>query len=98
MNPRVQYIECGCGRRYDPREFMALTSVGIQKGGGFCGGDLLLSNCHCGSTIAMEVTQGGGFACLEAHEHATLQEADACDARELAEDIAANPRDYEATE
>ena len=98
MNPRVQYIRCGCSRRYDPREFMALKSVGIQKEGGFTGGDLLLSNCHCGSTIAMEVVPGGGFACLDGHEHVSMEEADACDLREKLEDMAANPRDYEATE
>ncbi len=98
MNPRIQYIQCGCSRRYDPREFMALPQAGIQKDAGEGGGDLLLSHCHCGSTIAMEVTGGGGFACLDGREHATLQEADECDLREKLEDMAANPRDYEATE
>lgn len=51
---RTAYVECGCGRRYVPAEFMALTQVGVQEGGGFTGGDLLLANCACGSTISME--------------------------------------------
>lgn len=51
---RTAYVECGCSRRYTPAEFRALKQVGVQKEGGFAGGDLLLANCSCGSTISME--------------------------------------------
>lgn len=51
---KTVYVECGCGRRYEPAAFMALKRVGVQKDAGFTGGDLLLANCACGSTISME--------------------------------------------
>lgn len=56
MSPNVKtvYVECGCSRRYTPETFTALKQIGVQKGGGFTGGDLLLANCACGSTISME--------------------------------------------
>lgn len=98
MNPRVQYVECGCGRRYEPRDFLNLKHLGIQKDAGFAGGDLLLANCACGSPISMEVTPDRWWECDTGHEHATREERDACDAQEHAEDKAAHPMDYEATE
>lgn len=51
---RTAYVECGCGRRYVPAEFMTLKQVGVQREAGFTGGDLLLANCSCNSTISME--------------------------------------------
>lgn len=47
------YVECGCSRRYTPDEAAKLKRLGIQKIEGEP--SILLFNCVCGSTLAMEV-------------------------------------------
>lgn len=50
---RTAHVECGCSRRYTRSTFVNLEPKGLQKLEG--GGAILLANCRCGSTIAMEV-------------------------------------------
>ena len=52
---------CGCGRTYrDLNEFKSLCEL---KGEWF---GLLLANCECGSTIAMELYSGSNKDAIEA--------------------------------
>jgi len=49
----VVYVECSCSRRYTPARFAQLEQRGVQRMEG-AGPDLVLANCSCGSTIALE--------------------------------------------